>query len=433
MHWFKIVLPLAYLCGNIYVLVRLWHGLSMHFNRMGMAGNFVLPVWVRIIVMAIVAVAACSLFISIGIRHNEVPYWLMKLLHVTGSVWMLFMFYMIMLLLPLDIARAVIPALKGAAWFTSAKVFWGASAFVAMVLIAGYINYINPKVVNLKLTLQHNLPLSDSSLQTGTELNHNPLKIAAISDVHLGYGTGRSLVRRYVKMINEQKPDIVLIVGDLIDNSIKPVKAKGLHKELDSIKAPLGIYMVPGNHEHISRIRDCKELIAETSITFLQDSIVTIPLQTDVCSNANEAANGPVLKIIGRDDRMNSFRRKSLETLLAEAKEENLPANGNNSDTLTGTCNSGKGEIYTIVLDHQPYDLALTDSLGVDIQISGHTHRGQIWPFNLLTDKLYEQSQGYRKWSHSHIYVSSGLSLWGPPFRIGTNSELVVLEVGIQD
>ena len=433
MHWFKIVLPLAYMCGNIYVLVRLWHGLSMHFNRMGMGCNFVLPVWVRIIVMAIAAVAACSLFISIGIRHNEVPYWLMKLLHVTGSVWMLFMFYMIMLLLPLDIARAVIPALKGAAWFTSAKVFWGASALVAMVLVAGYINYINPKVVNLKLTLQHNLPLSDSSLQTGTELNHNPLKIAAISDVHLGYGTGRSLVRRYVKMINAQKPDIVLIVGDLIDNSIKPVKAKGLHKELNSIKAPLGIYMVPGNHEYISRIRDCKDLIAETSIILLQDSIVTIPLQTDVCSNANEAANAPVLKIIGRDDRMNSFHRKSLETLLAEAKEENLPANGNNSDTLTGTGNSGKGEIYTIVLDHQPYDLALTDSLGVDIQISGHTHRGQIWPFNLLTDKLYEQSQGYRKWSHSHIYVSSGLSLWGPPFRIGTNSELVVLEVGIQD
>lgn len=429
MHWFKIVLPLTYLCGNLYILIRLWHGLRMPFNRVGMAGKFVLPVWVRIIVMAIVAVAACSLFISIGIRHNEVPYWLMKLLHVTGSVWMLFMFYMIMVLLPLDIARAVIPALKSAAWFTSAKVFWGASALVAMVLVAGYINYINPKVVNLRLTLQHDLPLPDSSLATGTELGHKPLKIVAISDVHLGYGTGRSLVRRYVKMINAQKPDIVLIVGDLIDNSTKPVKAKGLHKELDSIKATMGIYMVPGNHEHISRIRDCKELIAETSITLLQDSIVTIPLQTDLCPNANEAASGPVLKIIGRDDRMNSFRRKSLETLLTEAKEEDVPANCCYSDTLIDAGNIGKREVYTIVLDHEPYDLALTDSLGVDIQISGHTHRGQIWPLNLLTDKLYEQSYGYRKWSHSHIYVSSGLSLWGPPFRIGTNSELVVLEI----
>lgn len=429
MHWFKIVLPLTYLCGNLYILIRLWHGLRMPFNLMGMAGKFVLPIWVRIIVMAIVAVAACSLFISIGIRHNEVPYWLMKLLHVTGSVWMLFMFYLIMVLLPLDIARVVIPALKSAAWFTSAKVFWGASAFVAMVLVAGYINYINPKVVHLNLTLQQARALPDSSLATDTELDHKPLKIVAISDVHLGYGTGRSLVRRYVKMINEQEPDIVLIVGDLIDNSTKPVKAKGLHKELDSIKATLGIYMVPGNHEYISRISDCKELIAETSITLLQDSIVTIPLQTDICSNANEAASGPVLKIIGRDDRMNSLRRKSLETLLAEAKEEDVPANCCYSDTLIDAGNIGKREVYTIVLDHEPYDLALTDSLGVDIQISGHTHRGQIWPINLLTDKLYEQSYGYRKWSHSHIYVSSGLSLWGPPFRIGTNSELVVLEI----
>ena len=410
MHWFKIVLPLTYLCGNLYILIRLWHGLSMPFNRVGMAGKFVLPAWVRIIVMAIVAVAACSLFISIGIRHNDVPYWLMKLLHVTGSVWMLFMFYMIMVLLPLDIARAVIPALKSAAWFTSAKVFWGASALVAMVLVAGYINYINPKVVHLNLTLQQARALPDSSLATGTELGHKPLKIVAISDVHLGYGTGRSHVRRYVKMINEQEPDIVLIVGDLIDNSTKPVKAKGLHKELDSIKATLGIYMVPGNHEYISRISDCKELIAETSITLLQDSIVTIPLQTDICSNANEAASGPVLKIIGRDDRMNNLHRKSLETLLAEAKEEDVPANCCYSDTLIDAGNIGKREVYTIVLDHD-------------------THRGQIWPLNLLTDKLYEQSYGYRKWSHSHIYVSSGLSLWGPPFRIGTNSELVVLEI----
>ena len=82
-----------------------------------------------------------------------------------------------------------------------------------------------------------------------------------------------------------------------------------------------------------------------------------------------------------------------------------------------------------IVLDHQPYDLARTDSLGVDIQISGHTHRGQIWPINWLTDRIFEQSHGYLKWTYSHIYVSSGLSLWGPPFRIGTHSEMAVIEV----
>ena len=67
------------------------------------------------------------------------------------------------------------------------------------------------------------------------------------------------------------------------------------------------------------------------------------------------------------------------------------------------------------------------DAAGVDLQISGHTHHGQVFPLNLITDVMYEQSHGYRKWQHAHIYVSSGLSLWGPPFRIGTHSDMAVI------
>ena len=90
---------------------------------------------------------------------------------------------------------------------------------------------------------------------------------------------------------------------------------------------------------------------------------------------------------------------------------------------------NGYMNLPTIVLDHQPYDLAKTDSLGVDIQISGHTHNGQIWPLNWFTDYIFEQSHGYHKWSRSHIFVSSGLSLWGPPFRIGTRGDMAVIEL----
>ena len=82
-----------------------------------------------------------------------------------------------------------------------------------------------------------------------------------------------------------------------------------------------------------------------------------------------------------------------------------------------------------IMLDHQPYQVAKKDSLGVDVQVSGHTHRGQVFPMNMLVDSMYEQSYGYRKWSHSHVYVSCGLSLWGPPFRIGTSSDIAVFEL----
>jgi predicted MPP superfamily phosphohydrolase len=183
----------------------------------------------------------------------------------------------------------------------------------------------------------------------------------------------------------------VLIVGDLIDNSITPLLNQPFDQILSEIQAPQGIYMVPGNHEYISDIDRVKDYLDRTSITLLQDSVVTL-------------REG--IQIVGRDD-LHNKRRLPLEQLLARTDRERP----------------------TIVLDHQPYHLYKADSLGVDVMLCGHTHRGQIFPLNLLVDQLYEQSHGYRKWSHSHIWVSSGLSLWGPTFRIGTNSELAVIEI----
>lgn len=162
-------------------------------------------------------------------------------------------------------------------------------------------------------------------------------------------------------------------------------------EELARLKAPLGIYMVPGNHEYISGIDESVRFLKDTPIQLLRDSVVTLP-------------NG--VQIIGRDDRSNRSRH-SLPTLLKQA-DRSKPI---------------------ILLDHQPYNLAKTDSLGIDLQFSGHTHHGQIWPISWVTDRIYEQSHGYRKWTQSHIYVSSGLSLWGPPFRIGTNSDMAVFRL----
>ena len=524
MRLFITALPLAYLCGTIYILVKLWHCIGKPCRCFGTLAPTPLPLWIRIAAMALTAVVACSLFISIGIRNSQAPFWLMKLFHTIGAIWMLYMFYLILILIPTDIARVAIPYLKGAAWFASARVFCGASAIVAAVLIGGYINYINPKIVEMEIDLKspdytsfaltqcHNNSATQAANnnETSTYASELPteIKIVAISDIHLGYGTGRWLTRRYIKKINAQKPDMVLIAGDLIDNSTKPVAHRQLHLELNKIEAPMGIYMTPGNHEYISGIAECKKLLAQTKVQLLQDSIITIPFHTalpdsqattqkshlpnkeddtkygpasqnetsdqgsdtpdgtsetpggtsDTANQSCETSSGTnaancktYLQIIGRDDRSNR-NRKSLEELLVQAvkgRENRFETSTNSStgstsmqissDTTTNTAhrttpacaakNTSFTTSYTIVLDHQPYNLAHTDSLGIEIQISGHTHRGQIWPLNLLTDKLYEQSHGYRKWPHSHIWVSSGLSLWGPPFRIGTRSEIGVMKV----
>ena len=170
-----------------------------------------------------------------------------------------------------------------------------------------------------------------------------------------------------------------------------PLYAENMAEELSKLRAPLGIYMVPGNHEYISGIKESIRFIENTPITLLRDSVLTLP-------------NG--MQLIGRDDRSNKSRR-SLQDLMKKV-EKDKPI---------------------LLLDHQPYGLTESEAAGIDLQFSGHTHRGQVWPMSLVTDYLYEQSHGYRQWGNSHIYVSSGLSLWGPPFRIGTESEMVVFQL----
>jgi predicted MPP superfamily phosphohydrolase len=196
---------------------------------------------------------------------------------------------------------------------------------------------------------------------------------------------------RYVEKINSENPDIVVIVGDLIDNSILPVESADMCREFERVNARYGIYMSAGNHEYISGIEACRNYLKTTSIQLLSDSVAK-PL------------NG--VEIVCRDDRQ-SLRRARLDSLLAE---------------------SDKG-CFMIVLDHQPNAIAESQKNNIDLHLSGHTHRGQIFPLNLLTDHIFEQSHGYRKWGDTHAYVMTGLSLWGPPFRIGTHSELLVVDI----
>ena len=353
-----ILLPVVYLAGNGYLFLRVWQSMSC------------LPVWGKVIVAVLFWLTAFSLFAAIGLRDVQIPDLLLKCMYWIGSVWMAFLLYMVLLLAVFDVAGFFVPALKHSLLF--------ALPLTLCFLCGGYINYRYPRVEHIGISLDKQQEVS-------------PVRIAAISDVHLGYGTSVSALKRYVKLVNAQNPDLVLIAGDLIDNSIRPLLHDSYAEALAELNAPMGIYMVPGNHEYISGIDACAEFIADTKVRMLRDSIVTLP-------------GG--LQIIGRDD-MSNRNRKPLEELM-EGTDSTRPL---------------------IVLDHQPYDLAGADSLGVDIQISGHTHRGQIWPLNWLTDCIFEQSHGYRKWTHSHIYVSSGLSLWGPPFRIGTHSDMAVIKV----
>lgn len=353
-----IIIPLVYLSGNGYLYWKIWQTMTG------------IPLWGKILISLLFWLIAFSLFVSIGLRNFNIPECVFRNMFQIGSIWMVFLLYMVLLLIVLDIAKIFSPLPGNTLWYSL--------AITCCLLIYGHINYKNPKVEHININLEK-------------VFEGNSLRIVAASDIHLGYGTGLSTLKEYVKLINSQNPDIILISGDLIDNSLKPLLKEPFDKELSKMKAPLGVYMVPGNHEYISGINECDDFLKRTSIKLMRDSIITLP-------------NG--IQIIGRDDRFNR-KRKPLSDLLAQV-DMSRP---------------------TIVMDHQPYKLASVDSLKVDLQVSGHTHHGQLWPLSIVTDALYEQSYGYRKWTNTHVWVSSGLSLWGPPFRIGTNSDIAVIEL----
>ena len=347
-----------YVGANAYIFWRLMQVLGA------------MPASLRMVLGVLYWLAACGMFISFGLRNAAMPEFMHRVLHIVGTSWLLFTLYMTVALLLADAVRWFLPSFHHGVWY--------ALGLTLAILVAGYINYRHPRVEHI-------------TIETDKPIEGGRLRLVAISDVHLGRGTTRSDLARYVSIISGENPDMVLIVGDLIDNSILPVESADMCREFERVEARYGIYMAAGNHEYISGIEECRNYLNTTPIKLLSDS-VALPMDG--------------VEIICRDDRYNR-RRARLDSLLAASDKEH----------------------FLIVLDHQPNAIAESQKSNIDLHLSGHTHRGQIFPLNLVTDYLFEQSHGYRKWGDTHAYVMTGISLWGPPFRIGTHSEMLVVDI----
>ena len=384
MKFFFFGILAAYLCVNVYIFARGLQALKAvtpkRLRPLGiiMQCGFSVLFWM----------AALSFFVAMFARNAALPAGLNTVLYNVGSAWLVFTLYMVLSLLAVDIAKVVFYQIRR---FLNRFGFLISLVAVSAVLYSGYNNYRNPQVRELDIDLSAEDSELAAEVNSELTVGKKTLKIVALSDVHLGYSTDKEDLAEYVELVNSLLPHVILIGGDLIDNSVAPLWQQHMEEELGKLQAPGGIYMVPGNHEFISGIEKSEEFLKNTPVVLLRDSVVVLP-------------GG--LQLVGRDDRSNRSRA-SVEELMA----------GVQKDTPV------------IMLDHQPYELGVKDSLGVNLQFSGHTHRGQIWPMNLLIDRMYEQSYGYRKWENSHVVVSSGLSLWGPPFRIGTQSDLWVINV----
>lgn len=332
----------------------------------------------KLIYNIVSTIMLASLFAAMILAHL-LPATLGKVISTVGYSYLIILVYMLFAFLATDLLLLVN---RLAHFIPDVKLFrivigYVALATIMVVMFVGNYRFYHPNTVSL-------------NLRTHKTQQEKTMKIVAVSDLHLGVLIDKKLLSDYVARINSEKPDLVLIGGDLIDRSLRPVVSQRMDEELRRLKAPLGVYAVYGNHEHFSEsLADVEAFYQKSNINLLRDSSVLV--------------DNSVL-LVGRDDRMNP-ERKSLNAVINGA-DHSRPI---------------------ILLDHQPVKLDEAVSNGVDIQFSGHTHNGQFFPGNLIVDGIFENGYGYLKKANTHFYTSSGLGIWGPLYRIGTQSELVVI------
>lgn len=328
---------------------------------------------------AIIVLGVCSfllLFLSVARKFDTLPLSLAQWSYEIGTSSIMVMLYLVMLFLVLDLGRLMHLVPRSLVYHN-----WQ-SALVIFVMIFGIFLYGNlhyKNKVRVPLELKSSKPLP------------REYRAVMLSDLHLGYHNPRQEFARWVDMINAEKPDFILIAGDIIDGSMRPLLEEKVAEEFHRLKAP--VYACLGNHEYYAGEPQAQQFYKDAGIHLLIDEAATIDSS---------------IVIVGRDDRTN-MRRKPVKDLVNGLVNVQSP--------------------YIIVLDHQPYNLDRSEAAGVDFQLSGHTHRGQVWPISWITDHIYECSWGSHQRGSTQYYVSSGIGIWGGKFRIGTQSEYVVATI----
>ncbi|GHT08434.1 metallophosphatase [Bacteroidia bacterium] len=370
MNLFFIIAFLIYTLINVYVFYRGWQALPKS-KRVK---------WIYAIVYLFIFLS----FIIAMLGRNHLPVFIQKILYFPGTSWLAVMMYLLLFFILTDLIYFLYRIFHGISYkdkkkFRKMQVFTGYSLVIALA-IYGYVQFSHPKIVEQEIVIHKN---------SG---NYKELKVVGISDLHLGINIDKKRLAKQVKLINEQHPDLIVIAGDIVDNNVLPLEKEKMWEEFEQLQAPLGVYFCPGNHEYLSGIKPSMAFLKKTKLHLLID---------------NYALVDNSLYIIGRDDKQGNPQRKSLKDLLTNIN----PA------------------LPMVLLDHEPYHLEEAEANGIDLQFSGHTHNGQIWPGNLVVKWIYELGHGYKQRGNTHYFVSSGLGLWGPQFRIGTESEVVVFNI----
>ena len=350
---FHTIITLAYIIPNIYVFQRIW---QLFINK-GYKLYFTL-----------IYLLLASIYPLSNLFSEADTGLLAGFFTIAGNYLLPFYLYLFLFVLVFDIFRLInwlfkiissdkIRSIRFKKNCLSIIVFFSVS-----VVVAGIINF------NTIRTSEYRIEIPRKS----SRIKH--LKIAFAADFHLGEGTSIHFVEKFVKRITLIRPDLLIFGGDIVEGDREDENMTGSEKLLSEINTRYGVFTVLGNHEYYAG-QDKGSFFDKAGMKVLCDTIVVI-------DNS--------LNLGGRFD--SHFRRRKTIVDLMKSVTDSLPV---------------------ILVDHRPTEIDQVSRTLADIQLSGHTHNGQLFPINLITQRVYPLSWGYKKTGNTHFFVTSGIRLWG--------------------
>lgn len=334
--------------------------------------------------LIIIALLIAFVLAPIIVRLAERIHWetLARIIAYCGYLWMAFVFLFFFVHLTLDIARYAFKLLDQNADSALVKnVLFSLAVFITLAAVVyGFFDARKIRVQKLEIQTEKMLP------------GNRKIRIVQISDVHIGLIIRGQRLQTILEKVKEAKPDILVSTGDLLDGELNNVMAEA--QQLAEIKPPCGKYAVTGNHEFYAGIEKSLEFTKQAGFEILR----------------NETQKAAGINIIGLDDptgRKQEFSGKNVDISSLFPKQ-----------------NSNE---FILLLKHQP---TIREEKQFDLQLSGHTHGGQIFPFMFLTRLFFPENFGYhRLHGDKSVYISKGAGTWGPPIRLFASPEITVIVV----
>lgn len=383
----------VYVLANVYLLIRMqrWLGAcSPLFRKKGL----------RVAVSLVYIFLAASLLIAFFLPSGPVR----RILKLISNYWLGILLYSLLAVLVADLVRLLHLLITRRRFQRRGAVMGGICAAAVFMLCAWGIN--NARII-------HVTPYDITVHKDGGKLED--LNVVLVADLHLGYNIGAAHMMQMVDRINDQHADVVVIAGDIFDNEFEALDDPAeLIAILKKIRSKYGVYACYGNH-------DVEEKIL-AGFTFGGNRKKESSLQMDAFL---EKAGIHLLRdeavliedsfyLYGRPDAQRPGRGINRRKTAAELMEM--------LDT----------EKPVLVIDHEPKELRELSEAGVDVDLCGHTHNGQMFPANLITALIWENSYGYLKKDSMHNIVTSGVGLFGPNMRVGTIAEICSITIHFQ-